>query len=103
MAAKVNLIVTFGYPAALAAKQRTTIPVVAIFAGYLVGIDFVATVTAVSESSMVLFRMLPCGVVLVLGRLKVMTECNPGMMCGLLVIARFASRFCDDTWQPPAE
>ena len=89
VAAKVDLIVTFGYPAALAAKQRTTIPVVAIFAGDPVGIDFVATATAVSESSAVLFRMLPCGVVLVLSRFQVMTECNPGMMRGLLVIARF--------------
>jgi hypothetical protein len=31
--------------------------------------------------------MLPCGVVLVLGGLQVMTECNPGMMRGLLVVA----------------
>ena len=51
--------------------------------------DFVATATAVSEFSAVLFCMLSCGVVLVLGCLKVMTECNPGMMRGLLVIARF--------------
>jgi hypothetical protein len=31
--------------------------------------------------------MLPCGVGLLLGGLQVMTECNPGMMRGLLVIA----------------
>ena len=36
-----------------------------------------------------LFRMLPCGIVLVLSRFQVMTKCNPGMMRGLLVIARF--------------
>ena len=36
----------------------------------------------------VLFRMLPCGVVLVLGGFQVVTECNPSMMCGLLVVAR---------------
>ena len=41
LAAKVDLIVTFGYPAALAAKQRTTIPVVAIFAGDPVGTGLV--------------------------------------------------------------
>jgi hypothetical protein len=34
------------------------------------------------------FRVLPCGVVLVLGSLQVMTKRNPGMMRGLLVIAR---------------
>jgi hypothetical protein len=33
--------------------------------------------------------MLPCGIVLVLGRLQVVTESNPGMMRGLLVIAGF--------------
>ena len=31
--------------------------------------------------------MLPCGTVLVLGSLQVMTESNPGMVRGLLVIA----------------
>jgi putative ABC transport system substrate-binding protein len=41
VAAKVDLIVTFGYPAALTAKQRTTIPVVAIFAGDPVGTGLV--------------------------------------------------------------
>jgi putative tryptophan/tyrosine transport system substrate-binding protein len=41
VAAKVDLIVTFGYPAALAAKQRTTIPIVAIFAGDPVGTGLV--------------------------------------------------------------
>ena len=35
----------------------------------------------------VLFRMLSCGIVLVLSRFQVMTKCNPGMMRGLLVIA----------------
>ena len=35
----------------------------------------------------VLFRVLPCGIVLVLSRFQVMTKCNPGMMRGLLVIA----------------
>jgi hypothetical protein len=34
------------------------------------------------------FRVLPCGVVLVLGGFQVVTECNPSMMCGLLVVAR---------------
>ena len=34
------------------------------------------------------FRVLPCGIVLVLESLQVMTEGNPGMMRGLLVIAR---------------
>jgi hypothetical protein len=34
------------------------------------------------------FRVLPCGVVLVLGGLQVVTECNPSMMCGLLVVTR---------------
>jgi hypothetical protein len=34
------------------------------------------------------FRVLPCGIVLVLGGLQVMTEGNPGMMRGLFVIAR---------------
>jgi hypothetical protein len=34
------------------------------------------------------FRMLPCGKVLVLGGLQVMTECNPGVMSRFLVIAR---------------
>jgi hypothetical protein len=33
--------------------------------------------------------MLSCGTVLVLGGFQVMTECDPGMMRGLLVIARF--------------
>jgi hypothetical protein len=33
--------------------------------------------------------MLPCGVVLVLGRFQIMTERNPGMMRGLHMIARF--------------
>ena len=32
--------------------------------------------------------MLPCGMVLVLGGLQVMTECNPGVMSRFLVIAR---------------
>ena len=32
--------------------------------------------------------MLPCGVVLVLSGFQVVTECNPSMMCGLLVVAR---------------
>ena len=34
------------------------------------------------------FRMLSCGMVLVLGGLQVMAKGNPSMMCGLLVIAR---------------
>jgi hypothetical protein len=34
------------------------------------------------------FRVLPCGIVLVLDGLEVMTECNPSVMRGLLVIAR---------------
>ena len=33
--------------------------------------------------------MLPCGMVLVLSRFQVMTECNPGMMRGLFVVASF--------------
>jgi hypothetical protein len=33
--------------------------------------------------------MLPCGMVLMLGGLQIMTEGNPSMMRGLLVIARF--------------
>jgi hypothetical protein len=33
------------------------------------------------------FRVLPCGIVLVLGSLQVMTEGNPGMVCGPLVVA----------------
>jgi hypothetical protein len=33
--------------------------------------------------------MLPCDIVLVLSGFQVMTECNPGMMRGLLMIARF--------------
>jgi hypothetical protein len=37
----------------------------------------------------VLFRMLPCGVVLVLRGFQIMTECDPGMMRGLLMIAGF--------------
>jgi hypothetical protein len=36
----------------------------------------------------VLFRMLPCGVVLVLGGFQVMAKCNPSMMCGFLVVPR---------------
>jgi hypothetical protein len=36
-----------------------------------------------------LFRVLPCGIVLVLSGFQVMAECNPRMMRGLLVIARF--------------
>ena len=40
-AAKVDLIVTFGYPAALAAKQGTTIPVVSFGAGDPVGTGLV--------------------------------------------------------------
>ena len=35
----------------------------------------------------VLFRVLPCCIVLVLSSFQVMTECNPGMMRGLLVVA----------------
>jgi hypothetical protein len=43
-----------------------------------------------SESFLaVLFRVLPCCIVLVLGSLQVMTEGNPGMMRGLLVVASF--------------
>jgi len=34
-------------------------------------------------------RMLPSGMVLVLGGLQVMAECDPGMMRGLLMIASF--------------
>jgi hypothetical protein len=34
------------------------------------------------------FRMLPCGIVLVLGGFQVMTECNPGMVRRLLVLPR---------------
>jgi hypothetical protein len=34
-------------------------------------------------------RMLPSGMVLVLGGLQVMTECNPSIVRGLFVIARF--------------
>ena len=34
------------------------------------------------------FRMLSCRMVLVLGGLQVMAKCNPGMMCGLLVVPR---------------
>ena len=37
----------------------------------------------------VLFRMLPCGVVLVLRGFQIMTECDPGVMRGLLMIAGF--------------
>ena len=33
--------------------------------------------------------MLPCGVVLVLRGFQIMTECDPGMMRGLLMIAGF--------------
>ena len=36
-----------------------------------------------------LFCVLPCGIVLVLSSLQVMTERNPGVMRGFLVIARF--------------
>jgi hypothetical protein len=32
--------------------------------------------------------MLPCGMVLVLGGLQVMTICNPSVMRGLLMLAR---------------
>jgi hypothetical protein len=43
-----------------------------------------------SESFLaVLFRVLPRCIVLVLGSFQVMTECNPGMMRGLLVVAGF--------------
>jgi hypothetical protein len=41
------------------------------------------------ELSAVHFRVLPCGIVLVLSRFQVMTESNPGMMCGLHMIAGF--------------
>jgi hypothetical protein len=34
-----------------------------------------------------LFRVLPCGIVLVLSGFQVMTECNPGMMRRLLDLA----------------
>jgi hypothetical protein len=37
----------------------------------------------------VLFRVLPRGIVLVLGGFEVMTECDPGMMRGLFMISRF--------------
>jgi hypothetical protein len=37
----------------------------------------------------VLFRVLPCRTVLVLGSFQVMAERNPGMMRGLLVVAGF--------------
>jgi hypothetical protein len=37
----------------------------------------------------VYFRVLPCGMVLVLGGLQVLTECNPSVMRSLFVIARF--------------
>ena len=49
----------------------------------------------------VLFRMLPCGVVLVLRGFQIMTECDPGMMRGLLMIAGFVMlwRPRDDIWQ----
>jgi hypothetical protein len=33
--------------------------------------------------------MLPCRIVLMLSRFQVVTECNPGMMRGLHMIARF--------------
>ena len=36
-----------------------------------------------------LFRVLPRGIVLVLGGFEVMTECDPGMMRGLFMISRF--------------
>ena len=35
------------------------------------------------------FRVLPCSMVLVLGGLQVVTKCNPSVMRGFLVIARF--------------
>ena len=41
-----------------------------------------------ARMSAVLFRMLPCGIVLMLGRFQVMTERNPGMVRCLLVIGR---------------
>jgi hypothetical protein len=41
----------------------------------------------IGELLAVLFRVLPCCIVLVLGGFQVMTECNPGMMRGLLVVA----------------
>jgi hypothetical protein len=37
----------------------------------------------------VLFRVLPRGIVLVLGGFEVMTECDPSMMRGLFMISRF--------------
>ncbi len=40
-ASKVDVIITFGYPAAVAAKAHTTLPVVAIFAGDPVGTGLV--------------------------------------------------------------
>ncbi|MBV9560872.1 MAG: ABC transporter substrate-binding protein [Bradyrhizobium sp.] len=43
VASKVDLIITSGYPAALAAKHGTTLPVVAIFAGDPVGTGLVET------------------------------------------------------------
>jgi hypothetical protein len=42
----------------------------------------------VREFLTVHFRMLPCSMVLVLGGLQIMTECDPSMMRGFLVIAR---------------
>ena len=41
VASKVDVIVTFGYPPALAAKQRTTLPVVAFGTGDPVGTGLV--------------------------------------------------------------
>jgi hypothetical protein len=38
------------------------------------------------------FRVLPCGIVLVLGSLQVMTEGNPGMMRGLGGLAMMFGR-----------
>jgi putative tryptophan/tyrosine transport system substrate-binding protein len=57
-ATKVDVIVTVGYPAALAAKQGTTLPTVAIFAGDPVGTGLAAslaqpggTLTGISDVS----------------------------------------------------
>jgi putative tryptophan/tyrosine transport system substrate-binding protein len=43
VASKIDVIVTFGYPAARAAKEGTTIPVVAIYAGDPVGTGLVGS------------------------------------------------------------
>jgi putative ABC transport system substrate-binding protein len=45
VASRADVIVTFGYPPALAAKQRTTLPVVAIYAGDPVGTGLVDSLT----------------------------------------------------------